>query len=205
MKFLVYLDKAMLVTYLSILNAAAGILMLLSPNYKHVQLPWIMIFLVIAGIADMFDGTIARKMELSEHRKAFGIQIDSLADTISFVVFPALLMLRVSSNNGASFVIACIYLFAGINRLAWFNTKTEENIGFYQGLPVTFAALIFPVIYIICYLFRLPHIDIILQVVTAITAVLFVTNFKLNKPGKKMKIVFATIAIAAVLILFAIA
>jgi CDP-diacylglycerol--serine O-phosphatidyltransferase len=195
----------MLVTYLSILNAAAGILMLLSPNYKHIQLPWIMIFLVIAGIADMFDGTIARKMELTEHRKQFGIQIDSLADTISFVVFPALIMLRVSSNGGMSFIIACAYLFAGINRLAWFNTKTEENIGFYQGLPVTFAALIFPVVYIICYLFRLPHLDIILQVVTAITGILFVTNFKLNKPGKKMKVIISAIAIAAVLILFAIA
>lgn len=205
MKLLGYMDKAMIVTYISILNAASGILMLLSPNYKHVQLPWIMIFLVIAGIADMFDGTIARKMELSEHRKQFGVQIDSLADTISFVVFPALIMLRLSSNMGMSFVIACVYMFAGINRLAWFNTKTEENIGFYQGLPVTFAALIMPVVYIICYLFRLPHLDIIFQVITAILAILFITNFKLKKPGKKLKIVFSIIAIAAVLILFAIA
>lgn len=39
--------------------------------------------LILSGVSDLFDGTVARACKRTEREKKFGIQIDSLADTVS--------------------------------------------------------------------------------------------------------------------------
>ncbi|WP_263850158.1 CDP-alcohol phosphatidyltransferase family protein [Ligilactobacillus ruminis] len=45
--------------------------------------------LLLSGICDTFDGKIAQTKERTQHEKRFGIQLDSLADTVCFGVLPA--------------------------------------------------------------------------------------------------------------------
>ena len=45
--------------------------------------------LLISGICDMFDGKVARKCKRNKKEKMFGIEIDSLADTVNFLLLPA--------------------------------------------------------------------------------------------------------------------
>ena len=62
-------------TYLSVISAMAGICLAISGRVGAA-----VICLVISGICDMFDGTVARTAKRNEMQKAYGIQIDSLAD-----------------------------------------------------------------------------------------------------------------------------
>lgn len=47
------------------------------------------ILLMVAGLCDAFDGIFARRYKRTKLQEDFGVQIDSLADLISFGVFPA--------------------------------------------------------------------------------------------------------------------
>ena len=53
--------------------------------------------LVLACIADLFDGMFARKLGVNSD---LGIQLDSLADTISFGVVPAFLWSSILTDFG---------------------------------------------------------------------------------------------------------
>src|SRR6202011_2183421 len=62
------------------------------------------LFLVFALFFDMLDGRVAR---LTKTQSAFGLQIDSLADAISFGVAPAILVYKWSlSQLGAVGIVA---------------------------------------------------------------------------------------------------
>ena len=47
-----------------------------------------MICLIIAGVCDLFDGAVARRCKRTEEEKAFGIELDSLVDVLSFIALP---------------------------------------------------------------------------------------------------------------------
>ena len=58
---------------------------------------------MFSGLCDAYDGKVARMKKVrTEEEKAFGIQIDSLADMVAFGVLPACIgaaMLRVIKYN----------------------------------------------------------------------------------------------------------
>ena len=63
---------------------------------------------------------------------------------------------------------------------------------FYTGLPVTTAALVFPLVLLLHYFLRFD-LSIIYFVVMLIMAALFLGKFKIPKPGKKL--LFAMLAV----------
>src|SRR5689334_6823759 len=69
---------------------------------------------------DMADGRVAR---LTKTQSDFGVQLDSLADVVSFGVAPAVLLWRwaLSSLGITGLVIGFIYVACGALRLARFN------------------------------------------------------------------------------------
>lgn len=104
------------------------------------------ILLVFALFFDMLDGRVAR---LTKTQSAFGLQIDSLADVISFAVAPALLMYRWSLYQKGTFGLVMAFVFAGAGavRLARFNVLSMGESGkptkpgkYIVGLPVPGAA-----------------------------------------------------------------
>src|SRR5580658_8851437 len=78
------------------------------------------LLLVFALFFDMLDGRVAR---LTKTQSAFGLQIDSLADAISFGVAPALLVYKWSlwQKPEAGLLASFVFTAAGAVRLARFN------------------------------------------------------------------------------------
>lgn len=195
--FIGYYNKSVILTYIGIILSICGILNVLGGNEAESvnRVTLSMIFLILAGICDLFDGVIARRCDRTEQEKAFGIQIDSLADIVSFVLFPAIILAK-TAHGHVLLVLTCIlYILAGIIRLAYFNITTEENKGFFKGLPVTFSSMIIPIIYVITLIINKSNIASLMIIVYLIIAFAFVANFKLKKPSGIMYIVFSLLAI----------
>jgi CDP-diacylglycerol--serine O-phosphatidyltransferase len=104
------------------------------------------LLLVFALFFDMLDGRVAR---LTKTQSAFGLQIDSLADVISFGVAPALLVFKWSlwQRPMAGLVASFVFAAAGAVRLARFNVLSMGEKGaptkpgkYIVGLPVPGAA-----------------------------------------------------------------
>lgn len=104
------------------------------------------LLLVYALFFDMLDGRVAR---LTKTQSAFGLQIDSLADVVSFGVAPALLVYKWSlyQEGTVGLVVAFTFAAAGAVRLARFNVLSMGEGGtptkpskYIVGLPVPGAA-----------------------------------------------------------------
>lgn len=91
---------------------------------------------------DGFDGRVAR---LTNTASDFGVQLDSLADVISFGVAPALLVYKwaLAPFGLLGMAIACTFACCGALRLARFNVLAQSGEGsnrFFVGLPIPLAA-----------------------------------------------------------------
>lgn len=104
------------------------------------------ILLVFAMFFDLLDGRVAR---MTKTQSAFGLQLDSLADVISFGVAPALIAYEWALHHSpavGSFV-SFVYVAAGTVRLARFNVISSSSTGqpakpgrHILGLPIPCAA-----------------------------------------------------------------
>ena len=104
------------------------------------------LLIVFAMFFDVLDGRVAR---LTKTQSAFGVQIDSLADIVSFGVAPAILVYRWSLHELGFGGIVCsfVYLACGAIRLARFNVLATTPSGapkkpskYIVGLPIPGAA-----------------------------------------------------------------
>ena len=130
-------------------NVVCGFLAILSAFEGNITTAcW---FIILAGFLDALDGKIAR---LSGGVSQFGIELDSLADFLSFGVAPAFLVYSVKLNSLGKWgwVIPIVYIMAAAYRLARFNllADSEEKKDF-LGLPVPAAALTLVAFIIFCY------------------------------------------------------
>ena len=91
---------------------------------------------------DAFDGRVAR---LTKTQSAFGVELDSLADVITFGVAPAILVYKWALFGLGAFgiIISGVYASCGAIRLARFNVIAHSETGvsrFFVGLPIPLAA-----------------------------------------------------------------
>ncbi len=94
------------------------------------------IALLWALLCDWFDGPIARRIpHRTEADRAFGGQLDSLADVVCSGVGPAALLLSVSNFDPWFLPGAFSLVIAGAIRLAHFNVFGHDG-GAYTGLPI---------------------------------------------------------------------
>jgi len=92
--------------------------------------------IVLAGFFDMLDDMLAR---LTNGTSAFGVELDSLSDIVSFGVAPAYLAYAFSLKEfGAlGLIIAAMPAVCGAVRLARFNVQFDgEKREYFQGLPI---------------------------------------------------------------------
>ena len=185
MRLLGFYDYTVILTYMSLLSAFAGMILSGQGMYTAAVL-----CLMFCGICDAFDGTVARtKKNRTEDEKAFGIQIDSLCDAVSFGVFPALLSVRMGLNGILGMAIAAIYSLCAVIRLAFFNVQEakrqqaeEGKRKTYRGLPVTSISMIYPVIALLRLFLPANAFRVVLHIVMAATAFAFVLDFSVKKP-----------------------
>jgi CDP-diacylglycerol--serine O-phosphatidyltransferase len=94
----------------------------------------------IAMILDAFDGRVAR---MTNTQSDFGVQIDSLADLVSFGVAPAVLVYlwALIPFGFLGMAVAFVYVSCGALRLARFNVMAaEKGPTNFVGLPIPLAA-----------------------------------------------------------------
>lgn len=104
------------------------------------------LLIIFAMFFDMIDGRVAR---LTRTQSAFGMEIDSLADVVSFGVAPGLLVYTWSLHalDMLGVLVTFAYVACGAIRLARFNVLATDTSGrpkkpskYILGLPIPGAA-----------------------------------------------------------------
>ncbi len=141
---------ANMVTYLNITMGIMAIYFIVRGDYfTAIILAW------VGGACDIIDGKLARKYQLSTE---YGIQLDSFADFLSFVVMPAfLLFYAVREYCGTSGfeelllgLVFIWYIINGLRRLVEFNLKVDvgEVEKYFEGVPTPLGAILLWVLYL---------------------------------------------------------
>lgn len=108
----------------------------------------------VGGAFDIFDGKIARKYKLSNE---FGVQLDSFADFLSFVLVPVFLIFQAvySTSLSAMWIIfasavSIYYVISGLRRLIQFNINADagEVSKFFTGIPTPLGAILLWLVYL---------------------------------------------------------
>ena len=202
-----YYNYTMLLTYMSLLSASVGIgVSLYGSGHPYIGI----FFLMFCGLCDAFDGKVAKmKKDRSPMECKYGIQVDSLSDVVAFGVLPACIGFARFKNStffdeigvkmgnwkvipfGLVMAVLLFYILTAMIRLAYFNVTEEERQKtetgtrkYYTGLPVTSAAVIFPIVALIQYLLpKDTDISLAYFITTAVMAIAFVSKIQIRKPG----------------------
>lgn len=125
------------------------------------------ILIFLSAFLDLFDGRIARKLKVSNQ---IGVELDSLADVVSFGVAPAIIFYTLADPSWITSIAFILYPTMGALRLARFNAN--PTVGYFVGVPITFAGLLMSLMALFSY--TNPWITILL-------AYLMISPFRIMK------------------------
>ncbi len=166
----------------TLFNVALGLISIvfaMSNNFDYAAY-----VLLVAVAFDYLDGKIAVTMQ---QQNSFGKELDSLSDTVSFGVAPAIFgfslmqyMADLKHFQLTFGIIAfAIFLSCGVLRLARYNIMDMKGI--YQGMPITLNGIIIPAVYFVgsrfyplAYVKFFPYIYLLL-------GILMVSSLKIKK------------------------
>ena len=199
-------NKSVIISYLGVFFSVLGMYFIA----HSLDIKAAIICLMLAGVCDMLDGMVARMLKRDKDDELYGIQLDSLADTVDFVVFPIVIGLACGLGEWYQVIGYILLAMAGIQRLCHFNVlvinkKDKGPVKFYSGLPVTSTSITYPVIYLISILLlkinkEFDVFEILFTLVTYLSAILFVLNFKVPKIKGKAYQVVGLLAILGVVL-----
>lgn len=136
-------------------------------------------------VAMIFDGLDGRVARMTNTQSDFGAEYDSMADMVSFGMAPALVAYNfgLAELGKIGWLAAFVYVACAALRLARFNTQIGiADNRFFQGLasPAA-AALVAGMVWVgIDYDIDGNEYGIIVAIVTGISGLLMVSNFKYN-------------------------
>lgn len=137
--------------------------------------------IIFAIVLDGLDGWVAR---LTHSTTKFGIELDSLADVISFGVAPSLLLYKWSLMPFKRAGWAAVFLFVscGALRLARYNVQmgsTERKS--FTGLPIPGAAAIVATSVMFFSEFEIPHEKSLFMLITTyVISLLMVSTLRFH-------------------------
>lgn len=142
----------------------------------------VLTLLCLSLLFDLLDGMVARALKINSE---IGVQLDSLADMVSFGLVPGLMMMTMLRKETDVFPVILfgllITLFSAL-RLAKFNLDTEQST-YFKGLATPAnTILIYSLFWIVAQDERIisPEIDLyLLLVITLITSILLISNIPL--------------------------
>jgi len=192
-------NKSVILSYLGLAISIFGMFLL----YQDVDTKYVLMCLMVAGICDLFDGTVARRCKRTEDEKQFGVELDSLVDVISFLVFPVIILLSLGITEWYAIFVYILYVLFGVARLAHFNITVEDlnkPRKYYEGLPVTFAAIIFPAIYLLSYVLNTNIFNLLYLVCMFVASILFIIKFKIKKLSLSSSLLLIFLAIIVMVV-----
>lgn len=171
-------------------NIACGFFSILASfSGSYSRAGWL---IFLAMLLDALDGRVAR---LLKAETAFGVEMDSLADIISFCAAPAFLIYFMALQHYQVFgaTIAFMFLLFGALRLAKFNAMAHAGKGskqYFYGLPTPAAAAVLASFALSYNIFAfdangrvmpfmeiyLPHIYNLIALITIVLSLLMVSN-----------------------------
>lgn len=166
-----------LLTLTSIFFAFYGIVLAI----KH-EFVWAAGLILVAGFFDGIDGKVAR---LTNTTTRFGLELDSLADVISFGVAPAILMYMwvLEPLARIGWVSAFLFVVCGALRLARFNVQSGSiDPKRFNGLPIPGAAAMMATTVLFFHKLELNPADfsVSLLLLNTIIAFFMVSNVKFH-------------------------
>ena len=205
-----FYNYTVILTYISLVISSVGI------GFAATGDPFsAMLCLMASGVCDMFDGMIARTRKKStDEEKRFGIQLDSLCDIVCFGVLPAATGITMAEGQStllqvASWAFGALLILGALIRLAYFNVTEETRQATeggrrksYLGVPVTTAAMVFPLMFALSLLLPAPLNLWIYPAFVLITALSFVTPVKVPKSHGKGLVVMGLIGLAEAALMF---
>jgi CDP-diacylglycerol--serine O-phosphatidyltransferase len=166
------------ITAAALCSGLTGIRFAIDGNWSYAILA-----VILAGILDGMDGRIAR---LLNAQSRFGAELDSLADSLSFGMAPAIIMFLWSLQDferfgwfaALAFAICCALRLARFNARIDVEDQPHKSAGFLTGVPAPVGAgLAFMPIYLWLEtgleIFRDPLFN---SLWVAAIAVLFISN-----------------------------
>lgn len=153
-------------------------------SFSH-QYEWAIIAIFMAAVFDFFDGFAARLLKVSS---PIGVEMDSLADVVSFGVSPAMVlfcyMIEMTTQQGVSgwqsylpYFVFIVPMFSAF-RLAKFNLDTRQTESF-LGLPTPANAMFLSTLVILPESWGFIHNSYTLLIIAIITSLLLVSEIPL--------------------------
>jgi len=154
-------DLPNILSLVGLLCALIGIYFAITGMYKLaiVGILWAVLF-------DWADGIAARRMSSrTDNHRAFGQQLDSLIDIVSFGVFPALFLL--SYGRYSPWFLPGAFLIIGTSaiRLSYFNVFGMIDKTTYKGLALDNNVIILSFVFLFEGFFKQPMFAIIIYII----------------------------------------
>lgn len=123
----------------TVLNLFCGFMSIVHASNGDIDLACL--FIIYAGLFDVFDGFVARFTGTSSR---FGVELDSLADVVSFGAAPSFILYAAyfHYHNGFGIALSALVMIFAALRLARFNTQLvgfDKNV--FSGVPAPIAAV----------------------------------------------------------------
>lgn len=202
--FIGFYNASVILTYLGLAFSVFGMYVAFTGNISLA-----FVCLILSGICDLFDGAVARSIKRNDSEKNFGVQIDSLCDTVCYGILPIILGICMGFTSKFNIIVYILYAIAAVIRLAYFNVLTLEKKSFlknkkddyYYGMPVTNVAIILPIVYVLKYI-SVAAFNMAYPLVMLLIAILFISNFKLKKPSEYWYVICSILAVIGIAIIF---
>ncbi len=151
-----------------------------------------------AVLFDWLDGIIARKMKgRTKEQGAFGGQLDSMIDIVSFGILPAILLLSYGNYSVWFMPGAFIIIATSAIRLSYFNVFGLIDSKTYMGLALDNNVLILAFVFLFESFFSHTTFSIIIYSLLMILSVLNLSSIPTPKFGGKW--VYALVAYVLVM------
>lgn len=130
-----------IITLLNLLSGTVAVIAMVSLHSQQ-ALKLSFVLILAAVVFDFLDGFVAR---LTHSASPIGLQLDSLADMVSFGLLPAIIAMKLFYILGGNGIWSALLLTLPLSaalRLARFNVEADSApADYFKGLPVPAVAL----------------------------------------------------------------
>lgn len=192
----------------TVLNLFCGFMSLVNAEADNIYIACL--YIIYAALFDMIDGIAARFTRTSSR---FGVELDSLADVISFGAAPSFILYKAFffEHGAAGTALATLIMIFAALRLARFNANlTGFDKTFFSGVPVPIPALTVSSFFMFYYnkIFSPEFSSILVYSLSIFLPLLMVSRFRYDtvprfslKAVKKQPVKFTMIFIILVMLI----
>jgi CDP-diacylglycerol--serine O-phosphatidyltransferase len=190
------IDLTNAVTMLTLASGFAVAVCSISGAYS-----WALIALILAGICDLLDGMLARKLRRGESQQQIGVRLDSLVDVCVFGFAPATMLYAYGLRLPYEVLGLGFLVFATVLRVAYYDVvgladKEGSRSQYYSGMPCTYVALVLPLVFLAGWFVSEIVRELLLATVVVLSLAM-TTRIPVLKPRGLAYVAFALLALSA--------